>query len=477
MLMTNIKRSTAIGVACLLWALTLSAPTALAVEPAGGGEPATTNTTTNTYFFNWNNGGSSDYSVCFLLYRDGLVQNEYLSDCHKQTGLSGIISRQYTDLQEGHIYGVSAFSWEYVDGVGYAALGINKSSVTTIDLTGPSIGVTIDGPATFTNDPVLALHIDYNDALSVPFPGPVGGATYGCLTLGAPCGAAQAAYQEGCSRPQPKSNRVTTFDCTQKWNGADGKLYYCADEADAATPDNPAGPDQTSTSDKANHSGFVCGFVTLDRVAPVVTATANGGSSVAVLRRTSVKLRATALDAAAGPDGQYEWNFGDNTRRGSGAATTHTFTQTGTYVARATTHDKAKTIHAAAPPYYATGSGNAGSDTVRVRVVTSAYAVTQNATAGALAIQAPRLYRLKARAKVPVTLATTSAGRAGLTLVCRSRTIARGSRRFTKPGSARIGLRLPSTAKPGACALKVSFKANGSAKTSVKSIRITLRAR
>jgi hypothetical protein len=51
-----------------------------------------------------------------------------------------------------------------------------------------------------------------------------------------------------------------------------------------------------------------------------------------------VQFSASATDGA-GVSGQFDWDYGDNTARGTGSATTHTYTQPGTYQVKVTTTD------------------------------------------------------------------------------------------------------------------------------------------
>ena len=83
---------------------------------------------------------------------------------------------------------------------------------------------------------------------------------------------------------------------------------------------------------------------------PSVTATADLTSVVA---GQAVTFGASASDATSGVSGAYDWDFGDGTAHGTGAAPVHVYAQPGTYVARAATTD---------------GAGNSGNGTVTIAV-------------------------------------------------------------------------------------------------------------
>lgn len=52
-----------------------------------------------------------------------------------------------------------------------------------------------------------------------------------------------------------RRGRSTTFSCTADYGAvADGSLWACVRAADASIPDNPSGPNQTATADRANLS-------------------------------------------------------------------------------------------------------------------------------------------------------------------------------------------------------------------------------
>jgi plastocyanin len=113
-------------------------------------------------------------------------------------------------------------------------------------------------------------------------------------------------------------------------------VWACVIAADASIPDNPSGPNQSSTADKANLSNPSCDGVVLDRTPPTV---AIGASSSSVGAGDLVSFQASASDATSGLTGTRRWTWGDNTGGGSGDAVTHTYTQPGTYEVALTVAD------------------------------------------------------------------------------------------------------------------------------------------
>lgn len=232
----------------------------------------------------------------------------------------------------------------------------NASSGTcpasTIDRDAPSISASVDGDATYTKNPVLAFQINYSDPTSPPWFGNNGIASnWDCINRGGPC-TPGGNPDPNCSARHYANSRTDYFTCTgDATSSPDGDYYFCAFSADAAVPDNPNGTNQfVGTSNQANLSGTACGHVTLDRVAPAVSAHA---SSVNVTTGTLVNFSTSATDATSGLSNSYDWDFGDNTPHGAGLTPSHTYTQPGTYLAKVTTAD---------------GAGNPGQGTVTITV-------------------------------------------------------------------------------------------------------------
>ncbi|MDX6665131.1 MAG: hypothetical protein QOG68_1337, partial [Solirubrobacteraceae bacterium] len=414
----------------------------------------------------------------------------------------------------------------------------NKLTNTDIDRTKPGISVSVDGSATFTKDPVLAYHVGYSDNLSPPFP-----ANFLCVAKGTPGSVCTAGgdytYNAPCSTPNAVSN-VTSFDCSQNIGSAgDGTYNLCVISADSAIPDNPSSSDQSRLASTANLSPNVCGYVTVDRVAPTVTPSA---SSTSVHVGDLVTFTAAGSDASSGLNNQWAWTWGDNTSNGSGASATHTFTQAGTYSVSLGTADNAgnagtgtvtmtvapapsggtgtpppttgtppatsttgtppSTTGTGTPPATtSTGTGTGtppattGTGTTPATtgptsggtVYTAPSAVdlsksaggggTQSTGVGKLSILAPRTFRLGGKSKaLPMALTAQSAGSAKFALVRNGKILARGSLTITKPGTVGFRFKLPRTLKPGSYTLQVTFVPTGTTKGVTKTLHFTVKA-
>lgn len=344
-----------------------SAPASASIQAYS--EPLFTKTAANdAFFWHWvavngsDENGSTNYTyfLCFFTYRDGVnVESSNgttggpgSSNCTgslrsgptpSSGDFAGSPFTTGTVLDDGHTYQMCAsafYRWPYLPWKLDAA-NIGNCTSTTIDRTRPNIGVYVDGTAEYTNNPVLAIGIEYQDATSPPWQGSGGIASnWVCVNRGGACipGGSPSAP---CSHAADPTSRITSFTCTAEVTAqADGDWNVCAMSADSAVPDNPSGTNQfaQATSNNANLSTPLCGHVLLDRVAPTVTATAN---RTTVAAGELVSFTGGATDAGSGPAGTYDWDFGDNTQHGAGATATHTYTQAGTYVARASTADRA----------------------------------------------------------------------------------------------------------------------------------------
>jgi len=291
------------------------------------------------------------------------------------------------------------------------------------------------------------------------------------------------------------NSRITSFNC-QLTVPAEGHYTVCAISADSAVP-NPTTPwNGTGNSQNANLSPRACSSVLVDTTGPAVTASAN---AVNVTVGQLVTFSATASDPA-GTSGAFTWDFGDNTTPRSGASTTHTYTQAGTFVARATTND---------------GLGNPGTGTVTITVTvptggaaplpalpgagpgtvvvvtppgspaltrgqvkvsgavlavapTSAAAVstaaggggTRVAVLGTLRITAPKLFTV-GRLRLPTTVTLRKPGSVSVTLLRGTKKIATGTLTVTKAGTAGLALKVPKTLVPGAYTIRVIHRRAG----------------
>src|SRR3954449_11784163 len=118
--------------------------------------------------------------------------------------------------------------------------------------------------------------------------------------------ARSTATNASCSVPG-SAGKSTTFNCAANYGDiADGDVWACVIAADASIPDNPNGPNQTATADKANLSNPSCDSVVLDRTPPVVAINA---SATTVKVGETLSLQGNAADATSGLAGPGEWTF------------------------------------------------------------------------------------------------------------------------------------------------------------------------
>jgi hypothetical protein len=267
-------------------------------------EPAYTKTSANnTFWFQWTaikgvNGSYDDYRyyVCASTTRNGVpVENHNGSAGPGATNCTNLLVNSAwttpptgtlkwqpfttgTVLDDGQYYGMCNTGYHWYDFI----WAIDNTSTdncvgTTIDRNKPGIQVGVDGTADYTNNPLLALHIDYADATSPPWFGQNGVASnWTCVSRGGPC-TPGGAPDPNCSVPNAYNSRINSFDCQANVSAQpDGDYYFCAFSADAAMPDNPNSSNQFgATSNSANLSGTACGHVVVDRQGPSVTATAS----------------------------------------------------------------------------------------------------------------------------------------------------------------------------------------------------------
>lgn len=526
-MLSETKRVAAGIAAALTLTLAIAGTAGATLQPAGAGEPPTTRSTTNTWWFSYAP-VSTGYVMCFSLYKDNgqtpiKTWPNYQTGGHPSssngqctgeyyTNQSGTIPYTETGLEAGHSYTVCGTSFEnYGDGTWFPrTVALGSCATTTIDFGKPTLTTWVGGDAQYTKNPVIPVHMEYSDALSHPWSqnraqSSAKAATVACLTREASC--TPNAYADGCSTPN--AGRLTTsagfkqnsFDCAYDFTTyEDGRVTFCAQQSDWALADKPGVVDQFSnqTSSSANTSDVACGNVVLDRGAPTVDA----GADRTVKAGDLVSFSATASDALSGV-GAIAWTFGDNTQGASGAAATHTYTQPGTYVAKAATTD---------------GAGNAGEDTVTITVQpaattttggttttgtksgtpvpstggTSTQTVTQteartvivkesgaSGTASValpgLDVEAPRALRVKkAGTKLPVLLDAEGAGTVTLALARGAKVVARGGTTLAAPGTFVSRLKLPAKVRAGTYTLRVSFTPKGQAKATTKKLTVKL---
>lgn len=478
--------------ACLL-AVALGRPGEAHAEVLAFAEPGFTKTTTNSWFYQYTRvqGTTNEYFICFRLRKDGVVIEDSNGtngpgslNCTGNiyaSGASGTIGPIQPDANHIPMTVGSTYEMCATDFRSSAVIYQSASSAcqtTTIDNTKPGISTYVNGTDVYTQSLTIQIHIDYADAIAVPFP-----ANFGCLALGGGCTVDPATqYVAGCSVPN-LNFRITSFDCQATLDGAtpDGVVAFCAQAADAAIPDNPASTNQAQPATSANISDQQCGSVILDRTAPSVSITP---SATTVRVGDLVNFSAQSSDATSGTSGQYTWVFGDNTPNGAGANTSHTYTQTGTYEVKLSTTDgagnpaEAKQVITVNPPATGGGTGGTGGTitpppTIKTITEESGGGGTQTMTVGGLKILAPRRFKIRrGHRKLPLALTSNGPGRFKCSLALARKVVARGAATFTRAGTFGFNLKLPRKMKPGVYKLKTSFTPQGSSTPITKTLKI-----
>jgi plastocyanin len=465
-------------------------------------EPRFTKTTTNSWFFNYNRvqGTDNTYFLCFTLRKDGLViepsngsaggpGSQNCTGNIYNNGASGDVGPIGADavdlpLAIGSLYEMcvsdfrtSAVIWQFTS---------SACQSTRIDNTKPTIATFVNGTDVYTRNLTLNIHIDYSDAIAVPYP-----ANFVCLALGGGCTPDVATgYAAGCSVPGIPLNalndgaRNNFFDCqtTLASTTPDGVVAFCARAADQAVPDNPASNNQLAQpASSANISDPQCGSVILDRTPPSASITAN---ATTVKVGDLVNFSAQSSDPISGTSGQYTWVFGDNTANGAGPTTSHTYTQPGTYAAKVSTTDGAGNtgegtqVITVNPP--ATGGGTGGTGGTITPPPTNKSigneaggGGVQETTFAGLGVVAPKTFKIrKGHRKLPLALTSAGPGRLTVALALGRKVIARGAATFTRAGRFGFKLKLPATMKPGKYKLKIGFKPAGATKTVTQTLTI-----
>jgi plastocyanin len=478
----RVKRLTGVlclgAVACAVVAEAASAQ----VQPAGTGEPAFTNSAQNTQWFEWPaTSGADAYRIRFDYYENNVLRaNPTYNLANANAGSSWANWSGVATLQHGGQYGICAqgqYSFPndslfFPDGPNSCSMGttLGRRAHTTIDRSKPTAALQLAAGAGFVTDAKIPVRVDFSDDVAGPFP-----ANFLCFQVGGgPAGLCDTnaghvyGYNAACSVPG-SAGKSTTFSCTAD-HGAipDGNVWACVIAADASIPDNPSGPNQSSTADKANLSAPSCDGVVLDRTPPTVSI---GVASASVKVGDLVSFQASASDATSGLAGAGQWTWGDNTGGGSGDAVTHTYTQPGTYEVELTVTDAAgnaatarKAIAVTAgsggttPPQSGGGTtppvGDAGTDG------DDTTDPGDGAESPSLDLDAPRKARARAKA-IPVELTANDAGRVQLSLARRNRVIARAGVRLDADGTADYRLKLPKGTKAGRYTLKATYKPAG----------------
>jgi hypothetical protein len=354
---------------------------------------------------------------------------------------------------------------------------LGRRAYTTIDRSKPSTSVALAGGAAATKDAKVAIQVNFADDVAGPFP-----ANFMCFQFGGTSNICDSnagfiyGYTSACSVPGG-GGKSTTFTCTADFGSGDkpapdGPVWACVIAADASIPDNPSGPNQSQSAEKANLSDAKCDGVLLDRKAPTVSIDGAASAKVGDL----VAFDAQASDATSGVAGSFDWSFGDNTGGATGESANHTFTAPGTYEVRVKTTDAAGNQGTATKVVTVSGAGGgstAGGSTGGGSTGggSTGGGSTGGGSSAAVQVFAPR--KLKARAKaLPVTLTTDTAGKASFALVRSGRVVARGSKAIGA-GTATYKLKLPRKAKAGKYVLKVAFTPTGG-KASTRTLKVKL---
>jgi hypothetical protein len=456
-------------------------------------EPAYTKATTeNKNWFSWLRTpgvGSTVYFHCVAVYKNGILDESY--DVAQGTNCTPDLVGQsantwyspgngVTPLTDGAFYETCVLDFRWNSEIWQS--GPTDCGETRIDRNKPGVTVYVNGTDTYTNNPNLTFRIDYGDATSPPWP-----ANYRCFGT-APCGTVN--YDPNCSVAVAGTN---TFICSGNASASpDGPLYFCALAADSAIPDvNGTNAFFGANSSNANLSDVGCGSITLDRVAPAVTA---GSDATTVKSGQLVSFSAGATDGMSGLSGPFTWTFGDNTAGATGANVTHTYTQTGTFVASAVTHDGAgntgtatRTITVEPGGGTTTGGTTTGGTTSGGGTFggpTTATGITKQPGVGATQTQsvgdsldviAPKKFALKkGRRTLPVALTIDRPGKATLALVKGGKVVARAAATFTLAGTFGLKMKLPKKLKAGKYKLKISFTPAGTTKAATKSLPLKI---
>jgi hypothetical protein len=497
-------------------ALGAAQPAAAQVQPAGTGEPAYTHSQQNTQWFEWPaTSGADGYKVRFDYYENNTLVANPTSE-NAPNGAQNVWANWsgVRTLQHGGQYGICAQGYYsfpndslfFPDGPNSCSMGtqLGRRAYTTIDRSKPATTIALAGGAASTRDAKVAIQVGFADDVAGPFP-----ANFMCFQFGGTSNICDSSagfiygYTSACSVPG-SGGKSTTFTCTADFgSGAnpapDGPVWACVIAADASIPDNPSGPNQGSTAEKANLSDAKCDGVLLDRTAPQVSISAAASAKVGDL----VSFAAQASDATSGLAGGYEWTFGDNTGGGSGETVNHTFTQPGTYEVQVKAADaagnsgtatKLVTVAPASTGGGAGGGGTGGGGPTPGGSTGGSTsgggsaggdgpsddpsgddASSDDSDAG-LEVDAPRKVKLGKTKALRLALTADARGRASFALVRAGRVLARGGANL-KAGTTAYRLKLPRKAKPGTYLLRITFTpAGGEPTTSTRKVKLTGKA-
>jgi PKD repeat protein len=466
------RRNALLLLGAIVCAAVMAGPASAQVQPAGTGEPLYTNSTQNTQWFEWPaTPGIGSYRVRWDYYENNtLVANPTQNPA--PNGATNVWANWsgVRTLQHGGQYGICA-QGQYTfpndslwisDGPNSCSMGtmLGRRTHTTIDRSKPTATLQLAGGAAFTRYTNVALKVDFADDVAGPFP-----ANFLCFQVGgsasAVCDTSAGAiygYNASCSVPG-SAGKSTTFNCTPDFgNIADGDVWACVIAADGSIPDNPNGPNQSATADRANLSNASCDGVVVDRTPPVAAINA---SSTSIQVGQVVSFQASASDATSGLTGPGEWTFGDSDAIPSGDAVTHVYDEPGTYEVTLTVRDKA---------------GN--STTVRMTIVVSDTPPpddedpTDPGESHRLRVDAPRKARARAEF-IPVQLTATDRGKVQVQLLDGEKVLAKATVRLDPDGTADHRLKLKRGTAPGRYVLKAAWKpARSETITRLRNVRL-----
>ena len=491
--MTNLRKKLLIlgTVACVLGTVQTAAA---AVQPAGTGEPLYTNSAQNTQWFEWPaTSGIGGYKVQYSYYENNtLVADPTVNP--SPNGASNVWANWsgVKTLQHGGQYGVCAQgsytlpndSMWISDGPNSCSMGtmLGRRAYTTIDRSKPSTSIALAGGAAATKDAKVAIQVNFADDVAGPFP-----ANFMCFQFGGTSNICDSnagfiyGYTSACSVPGG-GGKSTTFTCTADFGSGDkpapdGPVWACVIAADAAIPDNPSGPNQSQSAEKANLSDAKCDGVLLDRKAPTVSIDGATSAKVGDL----VAFGAQASDATSGVAGSLRLELRRRHRRRdrrvrephvhARPAPTRCGSRRPTRPATRAPRRRRSPCPRGRRPVAARWAAAARRAAARPAAAPPAVAGPPAAPPPSVQVSAPR--KLKARARsLPITLTTDRAGKASFALVRSGRVVARGSKAIGA-GTASYKLKLPRKAKAGKYVLKVTFTPTGG-KASTQTIKVKL---
>ncbi len=472
------RRNALLLLGVILCAAVMAGPASAQVQPAGTGEPLYTNSTQNTQWLEWPaTSGIDAYRVRYDYYENNaLVANPTQSPA--PNGATNVWANWsgVKTLQHGGQYGIcaqgqfrfpndavwiSARAELVLDGHDARDAGRTRRSIVPSRRRHSSSQAEWRSPGTRTS----SLKVDFSDDVAGPFP-----ANFLCFQVGGASGVCDTSkgaiygYNASCSIPGG-AGKSTTFTCTADYgNIVDGDVWACVIAADASIPDNPSGPNQTSTADKANLSTASCDSVVVDRTPPVA---AINTAATTVKVGDLLTFQGTATDATSGLTGPGEWTFGDSDAIPSGDTMTHIYEQPGTYELTYTVRDAAGnsttvrrtiTVLETTPP---PGDDDPGDD-----------GPTGPGEVHRLRVNAPNKARARAEF-IPVQLTATDRGKVQLQLLDGEKEIARASVRLDPDGTADHRLKLKKGTAPGRYVLKATWKPPRSAAiTKLRNLRL-----